>query len=127
MGILEDHQLFGRGLGWIDDNPQAGRYRTALSAPGAEHAVPLVRLRPETTYDYTSSSPPATVPQTAARPPGRAAASPPARCRRERRAARRDVEYARDLGLIARDAPVRVANPIYAEVIGAAAVEVWGM
>ncbi len=36
---------------------------------------------------------------------------------RERRAARRDVEYARDLGLIARDAPVRVANPIYAEVI----------
>ena len=35
------------------DNPQAGRYRTALSEPGAEHAVPLVRLRPETTYDYT--------------------------------------------------------------------------
>ncbi len=29
----------------------------------------------------------------------------------------RDVEYARDLGLIARDAPVRVANPIYAEVL----------
>ncbi len=28
-----------------------------------------------------------------------------------------DVEYARDLGLIARDAPVRVANPIYAEVL----------
>ena len=35
----------------------------------------------------------------------------------ERRAARRDVAYVRDLGLIARDAPVRVANPIYAEVI----------
>ncbi len=29
----------------------------------------------------------------------------------------RDVEYTRDLGLIARDAPVRVANPIYAEVL----------
>ena len=29
----------------------------------------------------------------------------------------RDVGYARDLGLIARDAPVRVANPIYAEVL----------
>ena len=29
----------------------------------------------------------------------------------------RDVSYARDLGLIARDAPVRVANPIYAEVL----------
>ena len=35
------------------DNPQAGRYRTALSEPGAEHAIPIVRLRPETTYDYT--------------------------------------------------------------------------
>ena len=35
----------------------------------------------------------------------------------ERRAVARDVEYTRDLGLIARDAPVRVANPIYAEVI----------
>ena len=35
------------------DNPQAGRYRTPLSAPGAAHAIPLVRLRPETTYDYT--------------------------------------------------------------------------
>ena len=71
-----------------------------------------------------------------------------------RRAERRDVAYARDLGLIARDAPVRVANPIYAEVIrreltwgaqedqetapyvqaddqrhgeGPAPVEVWGM
>ena len=29
----------------------------------------------------------------------------------------RDVEYTRDLGLIAGDAPVRVANPIYAEVL----------
>ena len=28
-----------------------------------------------------------------------------------------DVEYTRDLGLIARDAPVRIANPIYAEVL----------
>ena len=35
----------------------------------------------------------------------------------ERRATTRDVEYARDLGLLARDAPVRIANPIYAEVI----------
>ena len=29
----------------------------------------------------------------------------------------RDIEYARDLGLIAADGPLRVANPIYAEVI----------
>ena len=29
----------------------------------------------------------------------------------------RDVEYARDLGLLARDAPLRLANPIYAEVV----------
>ena len=29
----------------------------------------------------------------------------------------RDVEYARDLGLIARDPPIRMANPIYAEVV----------
>ena len=35
------------------DNPQAGRYRTAVTEPGAEHAIPIVRLRPETTYDYT--------------------------------------------------------------------------
>ena len=35
------------------DNPQAGRYRTALSEPGAEHVIPVVRLRPETTYEYT--------------------------------------------------------------------------
>ena len=32
-------------------------------------------------------------------------------------ASRRDIEYARDLGLIAGDAPTRIANPIYAEVI----------
>ena len=35
----------------------------------------------------------------------------------ERRATNRDVEYVRDLGLIARDKPVRIANPIYAEVV----------
>ena len=35
------------------DNPQAGRDRTPLSEPGAAHVIPLVRLRPETTYDYT--------------------------------------------------------------------------
>ena len=29
----------------------------------------------------------------------------------------RDVGYARDLGLLARDAPLRVANPVYAEVL----------
>ena len=29
----------------------------------------------------------------------------------------RDIEYVRDLGLIAKDAPVRIANPIYAEVL----------
>ena len=29
----------------------------------------------------------------------------------------RDIGYARDLGLLARDAPLRVANPIYAEVL----------
>ena len=35
----------------------------------------------------------------------------------ERAFTARDVEYVRDLGLIARGAPVRVANPIYAEAI----------
>ena len=35
----------------------------------------------------------------------------------ERRATSRDIEYVRDLGLIARDKPVRIANPIYAEVV----------
>ena len=29
----------------------------------------------------------------------------------------RDLEYVRDLGLIARDVPLRIANPIYAEVV----------
>ena len=29
----------------------------------------------------------------------------------------RDIAYTRDLGLVARDAPLRVANPIYAEVL----------
>ena len=28
-----------------------------------------------------------------------------------------DIEYVQDLGLIARDAPIRIANPIYAEVV----------
>ncbi len=36
---------------------------------------------------------------------------------RRRASSDRDLEYLRDLGLIARDAPVRVANPIYAEVV----------
>ncbi len=35
----------------------------------------------------------------------------------DRDASLRDIEYVRDLGLIARDAPVRIANPIYAEVV----------
>ena len=35
----------------------------------------------------------------------------------ERRSSGRDVEYARDLGLVAQGAPVRIANAIYAEVI----------
>ena len=35
----------------------------------------------------------------------------------ERRATHHDIEYVRDLGLIARDKPVRIANPIYAEVV----------
>ena len=29
----------------------------------------------------------------------------------------RDIEYVRDLGLVAEDAPLRIANPIYAEVV----------
>ena len=33
------------------------------------------------------------------------------------RATQPDIQYARDLGLIARDAPTRIANPIYREVI----------
>ena len=35
----------------------------------------------------------------------------------ERRFGDRDLEYARDLGLIAQDRPLRMANPIYAEVV----------
>ena len=35
----------------------------------------------------------------------------------ENRSSSRDLEYARDLGLIAREDPPRVANPIYAEVV----------
>ena len=35
------------------DNPLAGRYRSRLAAPALEHAISIVRLRPETTYDYT--------------------------------------------------------------------------
>ena len=33
------------------------------------------------------------------------------------KATARDIEYVRDLGLIARDLPLRIANPIYAEVV----------
>ena len=29
----------------------------------------------------------------------------------------RDLEYVRDLGLVAQDPPVRIANPLYAEVV----------
>ena len=35
----------------------------------------------------------------------------------QRRFADRDLEYVRDLGLVARDRPPRMANPIYAEVV----------
>ena len=35
----------------------------------------------------------------------------------ETRSSARDLEYARDLGLVARDPPLRLANPIYAEVV----------
>ena len=35
----------------------------------------------------------------------------------EREFSARDLEYARDLGLIARDDPPRIANPVYAEVV----------
>ena len=35
------------------DNQLAGRYRTALEPPAEKHTIPIVRLRPETTYDYT--------------------------------------------------------------------------
>ena len=35
----------------------------------------------------------------------------------EREFTARDVEYVRDLGLVAQDSPLRIANPIYAEVV----------
>ena len=35
------------------DNPEAGKFVTALSEPGTEHHIPVVRLRPETAYSYT--------------------------------------------------------------------------
>ena len=35
----------------------------------------------------------------------------------ERESSARDIEYVRDLGLVARDAPLRIANPIYTEVV----------
>ena len=35
------------------DNPEAGKFVTALSEPGTEHTIPVVRLRPETAYAYT--------------------------------------------------------------------------
>ena len=34
-----------------------------------------------------------------------------------RRFTDRDLEYARDLGLVAVQAPIRIANPLYAEVV----------
>ena len=35
------------------ENPAAGKFVTALSEPGTEHHIPVVRLRPETAYAYT--------------------------------------------------------------------------
>ena len=35
------------------DNPAAGKFRTALSEPGIDHTIPVVRLRPESVYTYT--------------------------------------------------------------------------
>ena len=35
------------------DNPDAGKFRTALSETATAHTIPVVRLRPETTYAYT--------------------------------------------------------------------------
>ena len=34
-------------------NPDAGKFRTALSERGRAHAIPVARLRAETTYTYT--------------------------------------------------------------------------
>ena len=36
----------------------------------------------------------------------------------------RDVEYVRDLGLVAQNGPLRIANPIYAEVVRSVAAQV---
>ena len=38
-------------------------------------------------------------------------------CTHVRKYSSRDLEYVRDLGLVARDSPARIANPIYAEVV----------
>ena len=35
------------------ENPDAGKYRTALSEPATTHTIPVVRLRPESVYTYT--------------------------------------------------------------------------
>ena len=35
------------------ENPEAGKYRTAPSEPATTHTIPIVRLRPESTYTYT--------------------------------------------------------------------------
>ena len=35
------------------ENPEAGKYRTAPSEPATTHTIPIVRLRPESTYAYT--------------------------------------------------------------------------
>ena len=35
------------------DNPDAGKFRTALSGPATTHTIPVVRLRPESAYAYT--------------------------------------------------------------------------
>ena len=35
------------------ENPDAGKFRTALSEPGIDHTIPVVRLRPESVYAYT--------------------------------------------------------------------------
>ena len=41
------------------ENPEAGRFVTALSEPGTAHTIPVVRLRPETAYAYTIGIQPA--------------------------------------------------------------------
>ena len=45
--------LSGEAQIFIDyENPEAGKFRTALSQPGTDHAIPIVRLRPESVYAY---------------------------------------------------------------------------